>query len=170
MKTANTELEPRIEKREETKLIGKRMLMSFSNNRTFELWQSFMPRRKEILNNIGSELYSMQIYEPLFFTNFNPNTELEKWATVAVTDFETIPDGMEAFTLPGGLYAVFLYKGAASAAAETFQYILVSWLTNSVYELDNRPHFEILGEKYKNEDPNSEEEIWIPIKRKESHS
>ncbi len=25
---------------------------------------------------------------------------------------------------------------------------------------------EVLGEKYKNADPNSEEEIWIPIKRK----
>jgi AraC family transcriptional regulator len=34
------------------------------------------------------------------------------------------------------------------------------------YELDDRPHFEILGDKYKNNDPNSEEEIWIPIKLK----
>lgn len=27
-------------------------------------------------------------------------------------------------------------------------------------------HFEILGEKYKNNDPLSEEDIWIPIKRR----
>jgi len=32
--------------------------------------------------------------------------------------------------------------------------------------LDNRPHFEVLGEKYKNGDPESEEEIWIPVKEK----
>jgi AraC family transcriptional regulator len=37
-------------------------------------------------------------------------------------------------------------------------------VTNSKYLLDNRPHFETLGEKYKNEDPSSEEEVWIPIK------
>jgi AraC family transcriptional regulator len=29
--------------------------------------------------------------------------------------------------------------------------------------LDDRPHFEVLGEKYKNNDPTSEKEIWIPI-------
>ncbi len=42
----------------------------------------------------------------------------------------------------------------------------MSCLPNSEYELENRPHFEVLGEKYKNNDPNSEEEIWIPIKKK----
>ena len=74
---------------------------------------------------------------------------------------------METFTLIGGLYVVFLYQGIASAGAKTFQYILGTWLPNSEYTLDNRPHFEILGEKYKNEDPSSEEEIWIPIKFKD---
>jgi AraC family transcriptional regulator len=32
-----------------------------------------------------------------------------------------------------------------------------------VFEVDDRPHFEILGIRYRNNDPNSEEEIWIPI-------
>jgi AraC family transcriptional regulator len=108
----------------------------------------------------------MQIYAPSFFNNFSPNTEFEKWAAVEVTNFDTVPDEMATFTLKGGLYAVFLYQGAASAAANTFQYILGPWMSNSEYTLDNRPHFEILGEKYKNEDPSSEEELWIPIKTK----
>lgn len=142
------------------------MIMSFSDNKTGELWRSFMPRRKEIQNNIGIELYSMQIYAPLFFNNFNPNTAFEKWAAIEVTNFDTVPNEMEAFVLPGGLYAVFLYKGIASEAAKTFQYILGTWLPTSGYALDTRPHFEILGEKYKNNDPDSEEEIWIPIRPK----
>jgi AraC family transcriptional regulator len=158
---------PRIELLKETKLIGKRMRMSFADNKTFKLWRSFMPVRKEIKNSIGSELYSLQIYEPLFFNNFDPNREFEKWAAIEVNDFDNVPDEMETFTLTGGLYAVFIYKGAASAAVNTFQYILGSWLPESGYTLDCRPHFEILGEKYKNEDPDSEEEIWIPIKPKE---
>jgi AraC family transcriptional regulator len=29
-----------------------------------------------------------------------------------------------------------------------------------------RPHMELLGEKYRNNDPHSEEEIWIPIEPK----
>jgi AraC family transcriptional regulator len=159
-------MQPRIETLIEKKLVGKRMIMSFSNNKTGELWRSFMPERKKILNNIGTELYSMQIYTPLFFDNFNPNAEFEKWATIEVTDFDTVPNKMETFTLTSGLYAIFLYQGAASAAAKTFQSILSTWLPESEYVLDDRPHFEILGEKYKNEDPGSEEEIWIPIRPK----
>lgn len=159
-------MQPTIQILPEKKLIGKRQTMSFANNTTGDLWKSFMPRRKEILNNTGTELYSMQLYPPLFFNNLNPNAPFDKWAAIEVTDFEKIPPGMETFTLEGGLYAVFQYKGAANDAAETFQYILGSWLPASKYLLDTRPHFEILGDKYKKNDADSEEEIWIPIKEK----
>jgi AraC family transcriptional regulator len=159
-------MEPRIERITGKKLIGKPLKMSFSNNQTFDLWRGFMPRRKEIRNNMSTDLYSMQIYEPRFFEPFDPDREFVKWAAIEVTDFAAIPGGMESFDLPGGLYAVFLYRGATSAASDTFQYILGSWLPNSEYILDDRPHFEILGEKYKKDDPDSEEEIWIPVKKR----
>ncbi len=84
-----------------------------------------------------------------------------KWATVEVTDFDKIPKGMEGFTLPGGLYAVFPHRVMDT---DIFQYIYTTWLPNSTYSLDDRPHFELLGEKYKNNDPDSEEEIWIPVR------
>jgi AraC family transcriptional regulator len=156
----------RVENIPSKKLVGKRTLTSFSNNMTFELWKSFMPNRKEIKNKIGTDLYSIQSYTPHYFDNFDPATVFEKWAALEVTDFDSIPKGFESFILPGGKYAVFDYIGAASNAAATFQYILGTWLPESIFILDDRPHFEILGEKYKNEDPNSEEEIWIPIKLK----
>jgi AraC family transcriptional regulator len=155
-------MEPRIEKLSEKKLVGKRMKMSLDNNKTGELWRSFMPRRREIQNNLTSELISMQVYDQAVdFGNFSQ--EFEKWAVIEVSDFESVPDGMETFVLTGGLYAVFLYKGS-STDTRIFQTIFGEWLPNSSYLLDDRPHFELLGEKYKNADPNSEEEIWIPIK------
>lgn len=160
-------MKSRIETLPEKKLIGKKMKMSLSNNKTAELWKSFMPRRKEIQNCIDTNLYSMQIYDPLYFNNFDFNTDFEKWATIEVTDFDKVPEEMEPFTLTSGLYAVFTHKGDASTAPKTFQYIFTTWLPNSNYILDNRPHFEILGEKYKNNDSTSEEEIWIPIQLKE---
>lgn len=156
---------PRIESLKEKKLIGKRMTMSLVNNKTGELWRSFMPVRKEITNTLTSDLISMAVYKPNHFENFNPNNEFEKWATVEVTDYEKIPDEMETFTLPGGLYAVFDYKGSSNDSS-IFQYIFGTWLPNSDYLLDDRPHFEILGEKYKNADPESEEEICIPVRKK----
>ncbi|MCO4293708.1 GyrI-like domain-containing protein [Solitalea sp. MAHUQ-68] len=141
--------------------------MSLIENRTGELWRSFMQKRKEISTAINNDLISMQVYNASYsFENFNPGAIFEKWAAVEVTDFNQVPDGMETFLLEEGLYAVFLHKGAASTGAKTFQYIFGVWLPQSGYTLDNRPHFEVLGEKYKNEDPESEEEIWIPIKAK----
>jgi AraC family transcriptional regulator len=156
---------PRIEMLTEKKLVGMRIKMSLAENRTYELWSSFMPRRKEILNNIGTDLYSMQVYDQSYdFKEFNPNASFDKLALIEVIDFDSIPDGMVSFTLSGGLYAVFIHKGAASEGPKTFRYIFGEWLPNSEYSLDNRPHFEILGDKYKNDSPDSEEEIWIPVK------
>ena len=161
-------MQPSIESIKEKILIGKRTKMSYSQNKTFELWRSFLPKRKEIKNHIGADLYSVEVYPPSFFDQFNPGAEFEKWAAVAVTDFNTIPEDLEPLTVPGGLYAVFLYKGPASGAAKIYQYILGTWLPDSEFILDNRPHMAVMGEKYKNEDPSSEEELWIPVKRKKN--
>jgi len=155
--------QPRIETLEPKKLAGKRLTMSIAANRTGELWKSFMPVRGKVARNLGQELISMQVYEPGYFEAFNPASEFEKWATVEVADFENVPDDMETFTLPGGLYAVFDYKGPANDSA-IFHYIFGTWLPSSGYLLDDRPHFEVLGARYKNNDPDSEEEIWIPIR------
>lgn len=149
----------------ELKLVGQRMTMSLSANRTRELWQKFMERRNEIPNAIGTTLYSIQLYDDLYFKTFSPYSTFEKLAAVEVTNFDDVPPEMEAFTLPSGLYAVFFHKGAATTGPTTLNYIFSTWLPYSEYSLDNRPHFEVLGEKYKNDDPDSEEEIWIPIKK-----
>ena len=160
-------LQARIETIAAKKLVGKRMTMSLANYKTFELWQGFMQRRKEIENAVGTDKYSVKMYDPSYFNAFNPSKEFEKWATVEVTDFDAVPNGMEMFSLPSGLYAVFPYKGLASAASPTFEYIFRTWLPASNYDLDDRPHFEILGDKFNKDDPNSEEEIWVPIRAKE---
>jgi AraC family transcriptional regulator len=159
------EIKPRIEILKEKKLIGTRFTMSLVNNKTGELWKNFIPKRNEIVNNVSNELISMQRYDANYFSEFNPAKEFEKWATIEVFDYHKVPEEMETFTLIGGLYAVFDYKGS-STDSSIFQYIFGTWLPNSDYLLDNRPHFEVLGEKYKNADPNSEEEIWIPIRQK----
>ncbi len=151
----------------EKKLVGKRIRMSLSGNRTAELWQSFMPRRKEIRKKLNAEFISVEVYDPeMEFIDFTPETEFEKWAAVEVSNYDETPEGMETLDIPGGLYAIFDYKGAANEFESTFRYIFATWLPASDYSLDNRPHFEVMGEKYKGNDPNSEEEIWIPVRRK----
>lgn len=157
-------MRPRITSITPKKLIGKHLTMSFSRFNVSELWQCFMPLRKHITNAISSDLISMTIYSQIHFENFSPNNTFEKWAAVEVSDFTNAHEDLAQFTIPGGQYAVFDYKGLSSDNS-IFQYIFGEWIPASGYQLDDRPHFEILGEKYKNNDPNSEEEIWIPIKK-----
>lgn len=154
----------RIENLSQKKLVVLTQRMSILNNKTVFLWNSFMKRKAEISDTISSDLFSIQVYESNYFDEFNPNKEFLKIAGLEVNSFKNIPDGMEGYVLTGGKYAVFDYKGNPNNGSEAFQYIFQEWLPKSGFSLDNRPHFEILGAKYKNNSNESEEEIWIPIK------
>jgi AraC family transcriptional regulator len=155
-------LQPRILELQPKTLAGKQQRMSLVHNQTGLLWQRFMQQRSQLaaVNNL---LYSLQVYNADYFTSFNPANEFTKWALAEVNDATHLPEGFEAFYLPGGLYAVFDHKGSSTAI---FQEIFSQWLPQSGYVLDDRPHFERLGEKYKNNSADSEEEIWIPVKKK----
>ncbi|MEO1013388.1 MAG: GyrI-like domain-containing protein [Bacteroidota bacterium] len=147
------------------KLIGLNLKMSLANNLTGQLWGQFGPRIHEIQHRVSEDKISLQIYPPNYYAQFSPSTKFEKWALVEVSSFNNIPEGLQSFKLQGGLYAVFDYKGS-SADTSIFQYIFSEWLPQSQYVVDDRPHFEVLGPNYKNNDSNSEEEIWIPVREK----
>jgi len=160
-------IKARIENISEIKLVGKKIKMSFSNIQTPKLWKSFMPKRSQIVNTLNDNLFSVEVYSSsTFFETFEPTTEFEKWATVEVSDFKDIPLEMETLCIPAGEYAVFNYKGYGSKASNIYRSIIQDWFPKSEYQLDHRPHFAVMGEKYKNEDPTSEEELWFPIKVK----
>jgi AraC family transcriptional regulator len=160
-------MEPRFVLIKETLLAGSRLRMSFANNKTKELWQRFMPKAKQISGGENKYLYSVEVFDSVdFFNEFNPVLEFEKWAAVKLESNTEIPDGIELLKLPEGLYAVFIHKGPASDGAKTYNYIFTEWLPSSDYTLDHRPHFALMGEKYKNESVDSEEEIWIPVQKR----
>jgi AraC family transcriptional regulator len=155
-------MEPGIETLESKTLIGIRKEMSLSNNKTAELWQEFMPRRAEVKNRVTTDFISMQKYGDNW--DFSPDSLFEKWATVEVSSSAKVPGNMESYVLQGGKYAVFIHHGPAVAVVKTMQYIFVDWLPKSVYQIDNREHFEVMPEGYSPVDPEAKEEIWIPIK------
>jgi AraC family transcriptional regulator len=158
------DLQPRIKTLNEKRLLGKRLRMSLFNNRTSELWRSFIPETAKIKKKVSTDLISMRVYD----SPMEPGSlgqEFDKWAAVEVSDFGEMPEDMETFVLAGGLFAVFDYQGM-STDNSIFIYIFNDWLPSSNYQLDSRPQFEVLGDQYKNNDPASREEIWIPIKPK----
>lgn len=146
------------------KLVGKYLKMSFEENTTGQLWGSFAPRIKEISDRVDGNRISLQFYNDDFLED--ASIPFVKWATVEVDDFSQIPEGLETLEIPGGLYAVFHYKGNVVGAYDFFKKIFTELIPNSEYQLDNsRAHFEILpAGKYDPMDENSEEEVYIPIK------
>ncbi|MEO5858611.1 MAG: GyrI-like domain-containing protein [Pyrinomonadaceae bacterium] len=158
--------EPKIIDFPETRLIGARVRTSFANDRTSELWRGFRPVASKIAGRIGGESYSVKVYDGSYsFSQFDPAVEFDKWAAVAVSDEAPVPDGVDSLIISAGKYAEFPHVGPASDAPLSFGYIFGEWLPASEFELDLRPHFEILPEGYDPFNENAEEKVLIPIVR-----
>lgn len=140
---------------------------NLAENKTKELWQGFGPKIRLIENKVDPvEKWSVEIYDPGFDPiKFTPHTLFDKWAAIEVSDHETVPDGLKELVIPAGKYAVFTFKGLHSDAVAFMGQIFGLWLPASDYELDDRPHFEIMDPNYHGPfDPESEEDFWIPIR------
>jgi AraC family transcriptional regulator len=124
-----------------------------------ELWQKFMPRKKEIKNTNSNEFIAIQIYTENI--KLHPNA-YDIWACVEVSTINEIPNEMKSFKIPAGTYAVFQLKGMDIFGL--YQRIMQEWLPNSDFQIDNRPHYQVMGDMYKNGSPDSEEEVYVPIK------
>lgn len=144
-------------------LIGISAEMSRSQDSTPQLFATFMPRREEIQHWAHQNIFDLREYPINYFEYFDPLNTFTKWAAMEVIEVDSIPEGMEVYRLQGGTYAVFQHKGTLGDPA-IFQYIFSDWLPFSGYALDNRPHFDIIGPLSTPQNPDSEEEIWIPIR------
>ncbi|MCG6139889.1 GyrI-like domain-containing protein [Leptospira mtsangambouensis] len=144
-------------------IVGMKLEISLLENQTQTLWQRFMPKLNSISNRLDNNLISMSIYSSDYFQSFNPSNRFMKWAGVEVSEESTFSDGLEIIKIPKGTYVRFLYKGLPSQAGPFYQSIFQEWFPRSGYRLDKRPHFEEMGDKYKNNDPSSEEMIYMPV-------
>jgi AraC family transcriptional regulator len=141
--------------------------MSSHHNTTADLWGKFRPVSQQIKQRKGPQWFSIEVYPDLFFSAFDPVRTFEKWAAVAVENStQTIPEEMEELLIEEGDYAVFTYRGSSDDVHHMYRFIYSEWIPQSEFDLDNRPHFAIMGANYKKEDPDSQEELWIPIRKK----
>lgn len=84
---------PRIESLVGMILIGMHLPMSLANNRTGDLWRSFMPRRREIANKVDSRFISLRVYGNFAGHLFDLATPFVKWAAVLVKHLCGISEG-----------------------------------------------------------------------------
>lgn len=146
-------------------VVGVKAQANFMTNGqiTGQLARQFMPRLREITNRKNDYSLSLQKYKNFNFNDFTPQTNFEKWIGVEVEDLESIPEGMLSLVINPGNYLVFDFKGSIQDFIAFWQELHSNLLPNSVFTLDNRPHFERLPKSYSPMNSENEEEIWVPI-------
>ena len=153
----------RIEDIDARKLVGIKIRTSIAENSNRDLWQTFKPLARTVRGRESTDFYSVEVFdEATSFEDFTPATMFDKWAAVEVSDSAEVPEQMDTLTL-SGKYAVFLHTGLPSDLPATSKYIFGEWMPASEYEVDRRPHFEIMTADYLPDDPDATEEVYVPV-------
>jgi AraC family transcriptional regulator len=161
---------PRIVEFPGKEVSGVRLRMSHGGDRTSELWRGFRSRLAEASLQFVAA-YSIRVYDESYsFSTFDRGAEFDKWAAVDSNLNPELSESLERLVVPPGRYAVFIHKGTAMDAPRTFRNIFGVWLPASNFEVDSRPHFEILPPGYDPFDPRTEEEVWLPIRERQEAS
>lgn len=150
-------MEPKIVKKEAFSVIGMHCRGRNQEGEIPEMWREFGPRVPEI-QNIVSDSVAYGISD-----NMDPDTgEFDYVAGFEVSDVPEVPEGMVHWAVPGGRYAVF--RTTLPNLGETFKYVYYEWLPRSAYEHRPGPDLELYDEAFDAEDPDSEFEVYVPIK------
>jgi AraC family transcriptional regulator len=126
------------------------------NNEIPQLWQALGPRTGEV-ENMADDTAAYGIS-----ANMDIETgEFDYIAGFEVSGTEAVPEGMVAFEVPGGRYAVF--TTTLSQIGETFHNAYHTWLPQAGHQPTGGPEFELYDEQFDPQDPNSEFDLYVPI-------
>lgn len=158
-------MKPQIIQTDPKNMVVLHVRTCFAENQTFAQWQQFRRLAKTIEGDVPPGFYAIRKYDDgLRPHELTPHTLFDQYAAVEIADPARIPEELMTFQLPAGLYAVFMHRGTAAVFHQTMHTIHTEWLPNSGFEWDDRPHFEYMPPDYHPMNPESEEEIWIPIR------
>lgn len=144
-------------------LIGNHKFVTDIEPQGSDFLQNFQQSKSEILNTADDEnIYAIFTYAADHFKNYHPGNAYIIWTALQVNDYNRIPKGMEAITIPPGKYAVFNNTGKIFDR-DKLLYLTTGWLPKSNYKLDNRPFFELIHSNIFTNPKEAEVSIWIPI-------
>ncbi len=155
-------MEPEIVTRSEVKVIGIARQYQEEDLDIETLWSAFRPNVYQITNRVGCDAFG--IYEE--YHESENGVGFSYICSVEVSDFDDVPEGMIARTIPEHLYAVFRHKGPMSFLPETLKYIWGSWLPKSNYDYVEKPDFELYAPGTQPEDPDKILFLYIPVTKK----
>jgi AraC family transcriptional regulator len=142
----------------EFRVIGKQITTSMQNNTIPQLWGEYW--------SDPSRPMQFEVAVGLCFCEDEDCAEdtFQYMAGVVVKDGRPVPQGMIERIVPAARYAVFTHKGPLSLYGETVQKLYSEWLPNSGLELAPGDHIEWYDCRFKDEDPESEIDIYMPVK------
>lgn len=156
-------MEPKFVETQEFKVVG---LMANFNDETKssipDLWSVFAPRMGEITARIEGTTYGVCFPAALDDENFDYMT------AVPVENFDSVPEGMVARTVPAHKFAVFTHKTGDDTMhndlQKSVQYIWGTWLPNSGYEHAKVPDFELYDSRMDTMTGKGEFDLYLPVK------
>jgi AraC family transcriptional regulator len=126
-----------------------------------QLWCEFPERAGSVPHRSGETMYGI-IYGLPEEQRSHPH-ELQYIAAVPVTQAAGIPEGMVAWTVPAGKFAVFLHRGPIQKIRATVYEIYRVWLPASPYVHAEIADVEVYDERFCVEGQESVMEYWISI-------
>ncbi len=157
-------MEPEIIIQPATKLVGIAKQYNSNDLDLVQLWSAFKPYRNNIANQVGDNAFG--IYEG--YEESDDEVNFSYVCTVAVSNFDDVPEGMETREIPEQMYAKFTHKGPVANIDQTLKHVWGSWLPKSNFDYIEKPDFELYRSGFNNSDPKNELYLHIPVKAKQS--
>jgi AraC family transcriptional regulator len=124
------------------------------------LWERFVPRMEEVAGRAEREGYGVCECAP---DAADPRA-FNYTACVGVAALPAAPpEGMVAFTVPGGTFAVFEHRGPIAEFGRTVEKLWREWLPASGLKPTGAPDFESYDERFHPTDASSVVEIFVPV-------
>jgi predicted transcriptional regulator YdeE len=156
LKEEEDNMEPRIIERAAFTVIGLQLRSKNAENEIPRLWATLDARCGEIKNRVPDRV--------AYGISANVDAESGEFDYIAgfeISSTEDVPEGMVAFEVPGGRYAVC--ATTLAKIGETFQSAYHSWLPQLGEEPSGGLEFERYDERFDPQDPNSEFDLYLPL-------
>ena len=129
-----------------------------------KLWQRFISRLGELTPVEPGISYGLcDIPDSQKVPALRPNDALYL-AGIKIQSDQTLPPGMVAWRMPGGLHARFLHRGPIAGIGQTIGGIYSQWFPTSGYTRGAGPDLERYDSRFHPTRPDSVVEIYIPVR------
>ncbi len=156
------EMKYRIETKEAFRIVGVSVPLEKEIEKNFAVipskWQEIA------VNGTLERLTSMMNAAPMGVLGVSTCNEEEPWRYYIAVSSSKDGEGLEEYTVPAAIWAIFSGSGTNQSIQELEKRIVTEWLPTSGYEYGSAPDIEV----YLNPDPeNAQYEVWIPVVKKQ---